>query len=95
MLHLSPNARKTHNPDGAIVLDIRQGRMFTFNTTGSRILQMLEVGAEEKEIAPMLVREFSADPETAESDTAEFLDLLRQHALLKASALGRPERGCV
>jgi hypothetical protein len=84
MLLLSPDARSTHTADGAVVLDIRQGHMYTFNSTGSSILRMLEAGVEEKEIAPMLVREFSADPETAEADTGEFLDLLRQHALLAA-----------
>lgn len=84
MILLSPNARSTHTADGAVVLDVLQGRMYTFNSTGSRILRMIEAGVEEKDIAPMLVREFSADPETAKADTGEFLTQLREQALLEA-----------
>lgn len=84
MLLLTPNARSTYTADGAVLLDIRQGCMFTFNPTGSRILQMLKPGVEEKEIALMLVQEFSADPETAAADTTEFLRLLRERALVEA-----------
>jgi hypothetical protein len=46
-------------------------------------LQLLRSGAEESEIARMLVREFSADPATAESDTSVFLTALRQNALIE------------
>jgi hypothetical protein len=83
MLLLSPNVRSTHTADGAVLLDIQQGRIFSFNPTGSRILQMLRSGAEKEDIALMLVREFSADPETAETDTGEFLDMLRQNSLVE------------
>jgi hypothetical protein len=58
--------------------------MFTFNHTGSRILQLLKAGAQEEEIAPMLVREFSADPVAAQADTAEFLELLQKQGLLES-----------
>jgi hypothetical protein len=82
MPRLSDSVRTTHTGDGAVVLDISRGRMFTFNPTGSRILQLLNTGVEEKEIALTLVQEFSADPRTADADVGEFLTLLRQHALV-------------
>jgi hypothetical protein len=83
MPRLSDNVRTTHTGDGAVVLDISRGRMFTFNRTGSRILQLLNTGVEETEIALTLVREFSADPRTAKTDTDEFLALLQQHELVE------------
>lgn len=84
MLRLSDKVRSTHTSDGAIALDIRGGRMFTFNATASRILELLKNGTGEKEIALMLVSEFSVDPATAKTDADEFLTLLRQHALIES-----------
>lgn len=84
MLRLSASVRCTHSADGAVILDIRQGSMFRFNPTGSRVLELLSAGADEKAIVSSLVEEFSADPATAAADTGEFLTLLREHALLEA-----------
>lgn len=83
MLRLADSVRSMHTLDGAVVLDVKRGRMFRFNSTGSRILQLLSSGTEEPDIAGMLVREFSADPATAESDTRSFLGSLRRHALVE------------
>ena len=84
MLRLSDSARSTHTADGAVVLDVKHGRIFRFNRTGSRILELLRSGMEEKDIPGLLVREFSADPATAETDADAFIALLRQHALIEA-----------
>jgi hypothetical protein len=84
MLRLSANVRSTHAADGGVVLDIRQGCMFRLNRTGSRILELLSAGADEKAIVSSLVEEFSTDPATAAADTGAFLTLLREHALLEA-----------
>jgi hypothetical protein len=83
MPRLSDSVRTTYNGDGAVVLDIHRGRMFTFNATGSRILQLLNGGVEEKEIARTLVQEFSANPQIVDTDVSEFFTLLRQHALVE------------
>lgn len=81
MLRLSDSARSSHTADGAVVLDVKRGRMFRFNLTGSRIWQLLQSGAEERDIPGLLVRELSADPATAAADTEAFIESLRQHAL--------------
>lgn len=83
MLRLSDNVRSTHSADGAVVLDVNRGRMFGFNQTASRILQLLRSGTEQPEIAHVLVEEFSVDPATAESDSNAFLMALRENALLE------------
>jgi hypothetical protein len=82
---LSDNLRTTYSADGAVVLDIARGRIFRFNPTGSRILRMIETGQGKSEIVSMLIREFSADPMAAESDTAEFLVALERHSLVQPS----------
>jgi Coenzyme PQQ synthesis protein D (PqqD) len=83
MVRFSDSVRSIHSADGAVILDVRRGHIFRLNLTGSRILQLLRSGAEEPEIACMLVREFSANPATAESDTSVFLGALRQNALIE------------
>ncbi len=82
MLRLSEHLRTARTGDGTVLLDIRHGQMFAINPTGSRIVELLQLGASETEIPSLLVREFSVDPTTAESDTAEFVQLLRQYALV-------------
>ena len=84
MLRLAEYVRSTHSADGAVVLDVKRGRMFRFNSTGSRILQLLTAGMEENEIARTLAEEYSADPATTEADTVEFLTTLREQTLLEA-----------
>jgi hypothetical protein len=83
MLRLSEHLRTTYTTDGAIVLDTARGRIFRFNPTGSRILHMVEAGAVNDEIVSALIREFSADPATAESDISKFLAVLEHHALVE------------
>jgi hypothetical protein len=82
MTRLSNQLRSMHCDDGAVILDLRRGRMFRFNATGSRILELLRLGTEDSEISRLLVQEFSADPATVASDTCAFLAALRENALL-------------
>lgn len=83
MLRISGDVRTTHNENGAIVLDIQRGRMFTLNRAAARILRLLEAGAGEKEIARRLESETSADAETSASYVSEFVQLLRHYELLE------------
>ena len=50
MYRVSETVRSSHNPDGAIVLDVQQGQMFNLNFVGSRILELLKSGSTESEI---------------------------------------------
>jgi hypothetical protein len=84
MLRLAEYVRSTHSADGAVVLDVKRGRMFRFNSTGSRILQLLTAGMEENEIARTLAEEYSADLAMTEADTVEFLTTLREQTLIQS-----------
>lgn len=84
MYTVSDSVRSTHGQDGAIVLDVQQGQMFNLNLVGSRILELLESGSSEDEIADVVSREFGADVGTVKNDLTEFLGALKTHKLVEA-----------
>jgi len=86
MYKVSEGIRSTHGQDGAIVLDIRQGQMFNLNLVGSKILELLETGSSESEIAAVISREFRAAPDLVEKDVREFLETLRRRKLIEDRA---------
>lgn len=71
-----------HGQDGAIVLDVQQGKMFNLNRVGSRILELIESGSAEPEIVNLISEEFSTGREVVENDVREFIESLRTHKLV-------------
>lgn len=84
MLCFPATIRCNHVDDGAVLLDTRRGRLFSFNRTASRILQLVEAGFDRTAIIERMVQEFGAEPRTAENDLGEFLNLLEKHQLLES-----------
>jgi hypothetical protein len=82
MYRVSEGVRSTHGQDGAIVLDVQQGQMFNLNCVGSRILELLESGAEEPKIVDVISQEFNGKPELVGKDVHEFIEALRKHKLV-------------
>ena len=82
MHKVSDCVRSTHGQDGAIVLDIRQGQMFSLNLIGSRILELLESGSTEEQITDAISREFNANADTVSKDITNFLEELKAHKLV-------------
>lgn len=89
MHQVSDAVRSTHCQDGAIVLDVRQGQMFSLNFVGSRILELLESGSSEEHISEIISQEFNADIETVRRDVTEFLQELKEHKLVDTELPGR------
>ncbi len=85
MYRIPECVRSTYGPDGAVVLDIRQGQMFNLNLVGSRILELLEHGSTEAAIVDQIVRDFQMDKEVVANDVREFTATLRQRQLLENS----------
>ena len=83
MYRVSDTVRSTHNQDGAIVLDLRQGQMFNLNFVGSRILELLKSGSAESAIVDEISREFSISRDLAENDVREFLQNLKKSLLVE------------
>lgn len=82
---ISENLRSMHGQDGAVLLDLRQGRMFSVNPVGSRILAVVRDGSSESEIVDVVSQEFGVSRATVENDVREFLAVLAQHKLIEAS----------
>jgi hypothetical protein len=83
MYRVSNTVRTTHNQDGAIVLDVRQGQMFNLNFVGSRILELLKNGSTESVITDQISTEFGVGRELAEKDVREFLHSLKKYHLVE------------
>jgi hypothetical protein len=83
MVQVSEHVRKTHSPDGGVVLDILHGQMFRLNFVGSRILQLLEQQVTPTLIAQKIAATFGISAEIAERDVREFLETLEKHHLIE------------
>jgi hypothetical protein len=83
MYTVSDTVRSTHNQDGAIVLDIRQGQMFNLNFVGSRIFELLKNGTDESAIVDRIAQEFDVSRDMAEQDVREFIHALKEQELVR------------
>lgn len=83
MYRVSSTIRSTHNQDGAIVLDVRQGQIFNLNFVGSRILELLKAECTEPAIVEQISHEFGVSRNLAENDVREFLENLKRSQLVE------------
>jgi Coenzyme PQQ synthesis protein D (PqqD) len=83
MLRLSDTVRSTHNQDGAVVLDIRQGQIFNLNFVGSRIFELLKSGPTESSVVDQISSEFGVRRDLAEKDVRNFLQNLKDCHLVE------------
>jgi hypothetical protein len=84
LLKIADGVRSTHERDGAVVLDIHQGQMFTLNIVGSKILGMMELGWPETKIVEAISSEFGIRSDIVARDVREFLECLEKHRLVEA-----------
>jgi Coenzyme PQQ synthesis protein D (PqqD) len=78
--------RSTHTPDGTIVMDVDSGRMFSLNSSGSFMFQLLSDGLDDKSIVDEFVRRFGISAAVAKRDLDEFRSTLNSHVLIKELA---------
>jgi hypothetical protein len=83
VLKLSDQVRSTHNQDGAVVLNIRQGEMFRLNLVASMMFELLKQGRTEAQIVEEISRDFGTVREIVENDVREFLVHLEKLNLLE------------
>ena len=83
MPKISEYLRSTHGRDGAIVLNMRKGQMFSLNLVGSRVLELLKAGIPGSEIADQISREFHVSRDIVDQDIQEFVRSLAEHKLLE------------
>jgi hypothetical protein len=74
--------RCAHTADGSTILDIAHGRIFTLNSSASKIFQLLERGIPQDRIIEHLVKQTGVSPDIAKADLTEFCESLRGYGLL-------------
>jgi len=89
MLQLSESVRTTIDHDGAVVLDVAQGKIIRLNRTGASLLELLSQGSQEQALASALSRLCEIPLDRAAADVSEFLASLEAHGLLRRNGSAR------
>jgi hypothetical protein len=79
---ISDTIRRTQSDDGGILLDVHHGQMFCVNVVGCKILELVEKGFDEAEIADHVSRAYVMDIKTVRADVHEFIEVLNKHGVL-------------
>ncbi|MHB8527260.1 MAG: PqqD family protein [Candidatus Acidiferrales bacterium] len=87
MFRISGTIRRTQTQDGGIVLDIQHGQMFCLNVVGSKIIDLLERGLDEAQIADQISRAYAADIEIVRTDVRDFIEVLNKHHILQTRSV--------
>ena len=87
MFRISGTIRRTQTQDGGIVLDIHHGQMFCLNVVGSKIIDLLERGLDEEQIADQISRAYAADIEIVRTDVRDFIEVLNKHHILQTRSV--------
>jgi hypothetical protein len=82
MLTISRSARLSKSPDGGVLLDVDRGGIFSLNSVGTRIVELLQQGKDAMSIAEAVRREFRVSEDTAKKDVTDFLATLGEQQLL-------------
>ena len=90
-MRISEAVRTTSNQDGAVLLDVSQGLVFSLNPVGTIIWQHLSDGRAHEEIADRLVGEFGIERDQALNDLKVFLQQLEQRRLMLPPCLESSE----
>jgi hypothetical protein len=85
MYNISETVRTSHGQDGAVILDIQRGRVIRLNVTASFILQCIERGESESQIAGRIAQHFRISHDVAQTDVGDFLRSMKQEGLVHPS----------
>jgi len=85
MLNTSDTIRSGRSEDGRILLDVHHGQMFSINVVGSQVLDFIEQGWEQSQIAEEIARRYAVSGQTAATDVHVFIEALRKHRIVQAA----------
>ena len=80
---ISRSVRLTKSADGGVLLDVNQGAIFSLNTVGLRILELLQEEQSKASVVGRISREFGAPEQLVLEDVEDFLRTLDEHGLLE------------
>jgi len=79
---VSQSVRASITQDGAVLIDIDQGKIFSLNVTGSAVWAQLAQGCDAGEIADAIAKEYGVDRERARADIEELIGTLEKRRLI-------------
>lgn len=82
-IHIPPSVRSVFSQDGAVVMEIKQGMMYTSNPVGGRIFELLSQGQTPEQVITAISLECDFDREIVQRDLDGFLDQLRSYGLIE------------
>lgn len=80
---ISRSIRLTKSADGGVLLDVQQGAIFSLNTVGLRILELLQEGQTTASVVSRISREFGAPEQLVLGDVEDFLRSLGERGLVE------------
>jgi len=80
---ISRSIRLSKGGDGGVLLDVEQGTIFSLNTVGARIVELLQAQQATPYIVNQISREFGASEQTVSTDVTDFLRSLHERGLLE------------
>jgi hypothetical protein len=86
-IQISPSVRSVFSQDGAVLMEIQQGMMYTSNPVGGRILELLSQGLPESDVVETISRECDTPQETVRHDFETFIEQLRSYSIVSSATV--------
>jgi hypothetical protein len=86
-VNLVPSVRSVFSRDGAVIMEIKQGMMYTSNPVGGRILELVSQGMSAENVVETISRECVVPKETVRHDLERFVEQLRSYGLIEPTRL--------
>jgi Coenzyme PQQ synthesis protein D (PqqD) len=90
MLRLSESLRTVLRQDGAVILDVAQGKIVRCNRTAATILELVSRGYDQAQITAEFRRRYEISAASAEADVGAFLIALERQGLLSHDTAAKP-----
>lgn len=86
-LNLVPSVRSVFSQDGAVLMDIKQGMMYTSNPVGGRIIELLSQGMSAENVVETISRECSVEQDVVRHGLERFVEQLRSYGLVETEKI--------
>jgi hypothetical protein len=86
-IQIAPSVRSVFSQDGAVLMEIQQGMMYTSNPVGGRILELLSQGLPESDVVETISRECEAPQETVRHDLETYIEQLRSYGIVSPASV--------
>ncbi len=80
---ISNSTRLITTVDGAVVMEIKSGLMFTSDPVGGRILELLKQSTSADQIVATVSRECEVEQDVVRPDFERFMEQLRSYGLVE------------